>query len=171
MSSSADQIRNGPIVITIPPNLAMTVRRPDMLTQFTHDILPLEIYGKVIEELTAIVGGHTPDDVDSSLEHLKKYDELLDRWACLAAVAPRVVLTDAEVDAEPQALCVQDLSFETRLAIFRATRRTLLTKGVRDAVAAFRRQRPEGADAGPSGPAVRPATVDAPRHSRSRARA
>ena len=45
----------------------------------------------------------------------------MDEWVCAAAIAPRVVLTEAEVTDPDTILWVDDLSLGDKMAIFAAT--------------------------------------------------
>lgn len=141
--STADQIRQRLITIPISPDCSIEVRRPDLLSQAVNNVLRLPQFQAVITALSAPMLGYEPPPTSAELD--AQSVEFIDHWVCAAAVNPRVVLTDEEAEADPSALCVRDLDFEVKLAVYKATCRALSTKGVRDAVSEFRRHVADGA--------------------------
>lgn len=142
--STAEQIRQRLIPIPLDAGLVLNVRRPDVLSQIAANALPIEIYGPVIEQLAQVIQGKSALEDPNAAAALANFDEFINRWTCIAAVEPRVVLTEEEAIENPAVLSVHELEFDTKLTVFRMTARGLLTKGVRDAVVEFRRQQSEG---------------------------
>lgn len=163
--ATAQALRDRAIQIPIPDtDLILLCRRPDLLQLIANGWLPLERFHAVIE-LTVAVG----EIVDPILraqridEDVKKdlttYLEFVDRWTCAAVTAPTVVLTQAEVDADPTRLLVVDLSTDVKLQILVQTSQSLRSRGVKDAVTEFRTRLTAAADPGPAGESVRDAAV------------
>ncbi len=73
-------------------------------------------------------------------------------------MSPRVVLTEAE--ASDDAIWVEDLAPDVRVAVFTKTNDRLANPRVIDAVADFRRRQPVDPDPGSDGTPVRDAAVE-----------
>lgn len=157
--STAASLRARPIIVTVPSDgeadpIRIACRRPDPLTLFASDLLPLEIYAAVAEQVTGPVAAFSL----AALRNQALYGDFIDRWVCAAAVDPVVVLTAAE--ASEDAIWVEDLGPDIRVAIFLKTNDRLAGKRVTDAVADFRRLQSVDPDPGSDGPAVRGAPVE-----------
>ncbi len=157
--STAASLRARPIIVTVPGEdgsepVRISCRRPDPLVLFASALLPLEIYAKVAEKVTGPIAGFSL----AALKDQGTYGEFIDRWVCAAAVQPHVVLTQEE--ASDEAIWVEDLAPEVRVAIFLKTNDRLANKRVTDAVAEFRRGQPVDPDPGSDGPAVRDTAVE-----------
>lgn len=165
---TADQIRNRLILVALSdsPDVQLQCRRPDLLRLIADNVLPLDTFGAVLEHLSQIVEANVLFDnrplVESVVSTPEVYNDFVDRWVCAAVVAPRVVLTEDEALADPQALWVADIPRPTRYEVVRVTNRAVGSSRVRTAVADFRRQQSVGAAPGSDGQAVREDAVAAP---------
>ncbi len=168
--STAASLRARSIIVTVPDGDAEPIRiackRPDPLPLFASELLPLEVYAAVIETIGGTAYRHamqTHDELrkmtDAAAKDPATYGDFIDRWACAAAVTPAVVLTAAE--ASDEAIWVEDLPPEVRVAIFMRTNDRLANKRVIDAVAEFRRTQRVDPDPGSGGSTVRNNTVEA----------
>lgn len=178
---TADQFRTRPILVTVAgSDLQIECCKPDPLDLIARDLLPLDIFSDVIEAIAK--WNQTPNDgslpalnrelADVVLAHPKAWADLMDRWVCAAAVKPRVVLTEAEAAADPTALWIEDLDYETKTDIFgRTNARLRKSPRVGAAVKEFRRLQPGGVGAGSDRPAVRDAAVGVAGDAGSAARA
>lgn len=157
--STAASLRARPIIVTVPGDgdnepVRLACRRPDPLILFASELLPLPIYAAVAEAVTTSMNRLSLGAVKDPIA----YGDFIDRWVCAAVVTPHVVLTEAE--ASDEAIWVEDLSPEVRVAVFLRTNDRLSTKRVTDAVAEFRRHQPLDPDPGSSGAPVRGAAVE-----------
>lgn len=168
--ATASQIRSRFIYVTIPPSDEapdeapgrVKCRQPDPLVLVAEGLLQLDIYGGVMALIAdridaAIDNRPLPGDAPTRRETAA----FLDRWVCAAAVEPVVVLTEQDAAARPEALWIEEMGADLKLAIFRATNARLLSQRVIDAVADFRRHQSTSARPGPDGTAVRDAAVGA----------
>lgn len=160
--ATADQLRRPPVLVTVPgTDLQIKCRRPTLLTLATKGWLQWPAL-KRVQELTAGERQLAEGIVDfdnrpqpTVRESADTYRSFLDELACEAAVAPRIVLTEAEAQADPGAVWVDDVPLDLKLAISAAVLAAETT-----AVAEFRGEQPPGAPGGPSGAPVRDAAVD-----------
>lgn len=164
--ATADQIRNRPIFVAVSDStLQIECRRPDPLEMIAHDVLPLPIFHEVLHVIATWAERETEPSAEELSTEVQKapgaWGKFIDRWACAAAVKPHVVLTEAEAESDATALWVEDLDFETRLQILRATNRNLRSPKLKTAVTDFRRLQPGGAAARSNGAPVRDAALDA----------
>lgn len=164
--ATADQIRNRPILVTIPgTDQQIQCRRPDPLTLLADGVLPLPIFADVLEQLHDLMQPQPEYDNRPITDHVAKqpktYEAFVARWVCAAAVAPRVVLTEEEAIADPEALWVEDLELDVQISIVRQTGRLLASARVIAAVRDFRRQQSAGAGAGSDRETVREDAVGA----------
>lgn len=169
-SITAEQFRQRTIQVPIPapagappdaPVQYFTCRRPDPLVLIADGVLPLEVYGHVLAQIA--------DRVDAVFDNRppaggaatrREYSDFIDRWVCAAAVEPRIVLTEAEATAAPEALWAEEVDADLKLAIFRMTNARILSPRMTDAVSEFLRRKSPGAPAGSDGAAVRDAAVE-----------
>jgi len=158
--STPASIRGRQIIVTVPDGDAEPIRiackRPDPLQLFAGELLPLEVYGAVAEKVAA--SSSVGDFALAAAKDPAKYGDFIDRWTCAAAVKPVVVLTEAE--ASDEAVWVEDLPPDVRVAIFMRTNDRLTSKRVIDAVAEFRRHQLLDPDPGSGGQTVRDSPVE-----------
>lgn len=157
--STAASLRARPIIVTVPSDgdsepVRISCRRPDPIVLFANDMLPLEIYANVAENVSGTMNSFTL----AAVKDPATYGDFVDRWVCAAAVSPKVVL--AEQDASDEAIWVEDLAPDVRVAIFMKTNDRLANKRVIDAVAEFRRNQSVDHDTGPDGAQVRDTAVE-----------
>lgn len=146
--ASAAQLSRRKISVSVPgTDLVIVCRRPDLLGQVTRGVLPQPSVDAVLRQAQA--GGVDP----MASEDLTLAADFIDRWVCLAAVQPRIVLTEAE--ASESAVWVDDLDLALKLAIVSAT--TTKVAPVDPAVAEFRGDQSTGTAAPSDGTGVRDA--------------
>lgn len=152
--------------ITIPvPDTDLTIecRRPDLAQMVISGFMQwpaLQRVREIVSEQSESLGADVIDNrpLPTIVDHAKAVGEMLDQWVCIAAVSPRVVLTEAEqVD---DAVCVLDLPYDVRLAIFNATFNIAAKAPAKTAGADFRGDEPGGAPPGSGGEAVRDAPLE-----------
>lgn len=158
--STAASLRARQIIVTVQGDadtepVRIACKRPDPLRLFASELLPLELYGAVADTASSSIGTFSA----AAAREPGKYGDFIDRWACAAAVQPAIVMTEAE--ASDEAVWVEDLAPEVRVAIFMRTNDRLANKRVIDAVAEFRRQQPVDLDPGSGGAPVRDGAVEA----------
>lgn len=129
-------------------------RRPDLLSQVVRGLLPQPLVDAVMAR--AVSGTFDAANVSA----LAESGEFIDRWVCLAAIEPRVVMTEAE--ASDNAVWIDDLDLNLKLAIFHAT--VAKPAPVDAAVAEFRGRESERAAAGSDGTPVPDPTVGVVTH-------
>lgn len=164
--STAQEIRNRTISVPLDGSaLVIECRRPDPMTLITNNILPLDVFHAVLEKFqswTDTANGDAEGLMQLMVTDPDRWNTFIDTWVCCAAVAPKVVMTEAEAEADPNVLWVFDLEASTRLAIFGATAsRKLVSPRVRSAIETFRRDLAARTVAGSDGAAVRDTAVDA----------
>lgn len=160
--ATAEQLRNRPILVPVPgTDLQIECRRPDPLTLIADGILPLPIFGGVLEQLTELAHGDSEDATSNIQAAWKTYLAFVDHWVCAAAVKPRVVLTEEEALADRSTYWVQELEQGVRYDILQRTNSAFRSDRLRTAVQEFRRQQSVGAAAGPSSAPVREDPVTA----------
>jgi hypothetical protein len=164
------EVYGGRVDVPLPKaGMVAICRRPDIADAIVHGSLPLPLLKAVLvdAELAGMLGIR-PDQEDisatTSLGFIEKMKpetmQFIDRWCCLAAVTPRLVLE--EQDGGADALWILEMPLDDKVAIFSATFNlaTLLRAGG-PAGATFRAVGPGGAP-GPDGAAVWVPPVDAP---------
>lgn len=165
--STAQEIRNRTVIVPIEgTTLSIECRRPDPVVMITDNLLPLQTFAGVLEKFQAWSAENADADALMSAMGAEstRWNEFLDRWACAAAIEPRLVLTEEEAEANPDVLWVYELNTSTKMAIFGATaNRKLVSPRVRSAIEDFRRQSLAGVDVGSDGASVRDAAVAAVR--------
>lgn len=154
--TTAAEFRNRVILVSIDgtDGQQLQCRRPDLLQLIADGALSLEVYGDVLERLHALFQSDNVIDNRPLPEQLP-YDAFVDRFVCAAVVAPKVVLTDEEVIADPEAIWVSDLPRATRYEVVRVCNRALASPRLKTAVADFRLQQSLGLGVGPDGETVR----------------
>lgn len=137
------------VLVSVPgTDLQIRCRRPDLLTQIAKGVLSQTL---VQEALKAVKDGMF-DLQSAAPDTVAAYGEFIDRWACVAALEPRIVQNEA--DAGETAVWVEELSVEVKTAIFNATIGPAPVP-VTPAVTDFRHDEPAGIAGGPDGEAVR----------------
>lgn len=136
---TADQIRRRPILVTVPgTDLQIQCRVPDVLVLIADGILPLPIFGEVLDQITTLrQDGQAVQPADVNLT---TYWQLVNRWVCAAAESPRFVLTEDEALADPSTLWVEEIDRDVRLTILERTNQPFASSRLRTAVQTFRRQ-------------------------------
>lgn len=159
--STVAQLRARRIIVTVPGDgetepVRIACRRPDPLELFAGELLPLTVYAAVVEVLatSSSVGKFS----EAAAKDPATYGDFIDRWACAAALQPLVVPTAQ--DATDEAIWVEELPPDVRVAIFMRTNDRLVSKRVIDAVAEFRRHQPLDHDPGSDGTPVRESAVE-----------
>jgi len=121
---TADQLRakfGAEILVPLPGGGAWRCRRPDIKTLLFEDILSMPVLEQVLADLRPHENGKdkTLQDLIEEPAAASRTGDFVRRWLTLAAKSPRIVLE--ETDAGPDALWVQDVPINVRMAIFNAT--------------------------------------------------
>lgn len=168
MSSAAefrDRFRTPtPILVPVPgTDLTIQCRRPDLVHMVMSGLMTWPALERVRAlaadnaRATAPAGDTVIDNrpIPTLIDRARAVGAMLDEWVCIAAVAPKVVMTEPEETGD-DTVWVERLPFEGRQAVFNATFRVTPTAG-----ADFRGDQSGGASPGQSGEAVRDETVRA----------
>jgi hypothetical protein len=146
------------IKVTLPgTELVISCRKPDLQEQIFRKVLPLPLLKSVLEEAEQLAPGGvaTQQSLEAFLANGNtETGDFIDRWVCLAARSPQIVMTEAEASAA--VMWIGELPLSAKLEIFGETF-TLGEVGRQVAAATF------PADAGGAAPGPDRAPVpDAP---------
>lgn len=166
MASSPDEFRarlkrRQLISVTIPgTDLVVDCWPPELLSMATSGLFQwpaLQAVKEALKPAADVADGPILDNrpQPTLIDRARNVGTFLDEWVCAAAISPRFVLNPDE--AVGDLLCVADLPYEGRVAIFNAT-----MSPTPPTVPPFRGDQPDSAAAGPSGEAIRDTPVDAP---------
>src|ERR1051325_57488 len=162
-TATAEQIRKRRRFITVPGTtpLLIEVQTPDVLAMIAHDGLPLAIFADVLDVIAKWAReGEGPDLLAHATQAPKVWGDFIDRWVCAAAVSPVIVLDEAAALKDPSKLWVDELDLNVKLEIVQTTNSPFRSPRLGDAVAEFRRLRPEGTRTGSDSTPVRLSAVD-----------
>lgn len=164
MASSAKEFKQefgekplGPIIVPIPGSkLTIECRRPDLVYMVMSGLMTWPALERV-RELSAErapADGTVLDNrpLPTMVDRAQAVGSMLDEWVCLAAVSPRVVMTEHEVTDD--SIWVETVPFVGRQAVFNATFMPTPTAG-----ADFRHEESGSAPPGQSSEAVRDETL------------
>lgn len=110
------------IFVPVPGAEATVVhcRLPGLATLVLHGWLPMPLLAAVVEAYAEDVANEPHWVIDAEAEDPDRQSEaFLNRWVTAVMVAPAAVLTREEI--RDDVVCVEELSDEIKLAIFRAT--------------------------------------------------
>lgn len=152
--ATAAQFRREVLVDVPGTELQIRCRQPNLLSQIANGVLPMSLVQKALE----ILGDASFDMTKADSETVRSYADFVDRWACLAAREPRIVATEQEAATDPNAVWVDDLDVDVKIAILVKT----IGEPPAEVVARFRARQSASAAPGSDSPAVRRETVEPP---------
>lgn len=161
--ATRDALQRRPVIVTLRGDVEIECQCPDPETLITQDVFPLTVYAHVLEVLAAwSAAGSGPSIGDEMQKDPLPWLSFMDRWACAAGLAPRIVRPGEQADGVTT-LSVDDLDMDDKVAIFGKTNKHFKhATRLGDAIKEFRDRQPDGVGAGPDGAPVRDAAVDAP---------
>lgn len=132
-------LQGRPVVVALRGGAEIECQCPDPAAMI-HDVFPLATFAPVLEVLAAWFEDRSGPSVDEATQQKPiVWIDFTDKWACAAALAPRIVRPGEPADGV-STISVDELDMDDKVEIFRQTNRHF--KGatrLRDALEAFRR--------------------------------
>lgn len=160
-TATAQQLRARSIKVPVPgTELVIECRCPELLDEVANNWLPLDRFADVIASIgqwsqAATIGELTTQAAADIRKNPDRFAEFIDRWVCVAAVGPKIVLERERAAADESLLWIDDVDYDVKLAILRSTNRSLVARSAAAAVTEFRGQQPDGGGDRAGGAVVR----------------